>query len=356
MTKSKAAPTRGASPTRKQAASKKKTAKKQAASSPRTQAAPKKKAAKKQAASSPRTQAAPKKKAAKKQAASSPRTQAAPKKKAAKKKAAKKQSAPSPRTQAAPKKKATKTKATKTKATVGSKSKAAPAATGFAGFPVDLFQFLAELALSNEREWFEPRKQRYEDSVRGPALAFIRAMGTRLPEISTHFVAIDKKVGGSLMRVHRDVRFSSDKSPYKTNVGIQFRHATGKDVHAPGLYLHLEPGQCFLAVGLWHPEPEALSKIRARILDRPDAWQRIRDDPTFRGVFELQGEALKRPPRGIDPEHPHVEDLKRKDHIAVATMDVSLVQGPTAVDEIARRFVTARDYLRFLCEAVDVAF
>lgn len=229
-------------------------------------------------------------------------------------------------------------------------------AKGFPGFPSDLFQLLAELALNNEREWFEPRKQRYEDSVRAPALAFIRAMATRLPQISPHFQAIDKKVGGSLMRLHRDVRFSGDKSPYKTNVGIHFRHAVGKDVHAPGLYVHLEPGECFLGVGLWHPEPEALANIRARIVAEPDAWQRARDGKGFRAVFQLQGESLKRPPRGVDPSHPHVEDLKRKDHIAVASLPVTVVTVPAAVDEITRRLVAARDYLRFLCEAVGVAF
>jgi uncharacterized protein (TIGR02453 family) len=232
----------------------------------------------------------------------------------------------------------------------------AAGAGAFAGFPADLFQFLAELGLNNEREWFEPRKQRYESSVLEPALAFIRAMGPQLPRISSAFVAIDKKVGGSLMRVHRDVRFSKDKTPYKTNVGIQFRHATGKDVHAPGLYVHLEPGGCFLGVGLWHPEPDALARIRARIVEEADVWQRVRDDAGFRAVYALQGESLARPPRGVDPAHPHVEDLKRKDHIAVASLPVSAVTGPTAVEEVARRLVAGRDYVRFLCEAVGVAF
>jgi uncharacterized protein (TIGR02453 family) len=285
---------------------------------------------------------APAKKAAKK----TPATQAAVKKASAKQATAKK----------SPAKKATKKSPTKQAASASAKQAPTAAATTFPGFPADLFQFLAELGLNNEREWFEPRKQRYESSVLEPALAFIRAMAPRLSEVSPRFQAIDKRVGGSLMRVYRDVRFSKDKSPYKTNVGIQFRHTTGKDVHAPGLYVHLEPGGCFLAVGLWHPEPDALARIRARIVEEPDAWQRVRDDPGLRAVFELQGESLARPPRGFDPEHPHVEDLRRKDHIAVSSLSVGTAQRPAVVDEVTRRFVAGRDYLRFLCEAVGVAF
>jgi len=306
-------------------------------------------------ATSPTPRKAPAKKVAAKKA---PAKKVAAKKAAAKKAPAKKVAAKkAPAKAPAAKTPAAKAPAAKMPAAKAPAAKAPAAGAGaFAGFPPDLFQFLAELGLNNEREWFEPRKQRYESSVLEPALAFIRAMGPPLSRISSSFVAIDKKVGGSLMRVHRDVRFSKDKSPYKTNVGIQFRHATGKDVHAPGLYVHLEPGGCFLAAGLWHPEPDALGRIRARIVEAPAAWQRVRDDAGFRAVFELQGESLARPPRGVDPAHPYVEDLRRKDHIAVASLPVSVLTRPTAVEEVARRFMAGRDYLRFLCEAVGVAF
>jgi uncharacterized protein (TIGR02453 family) len=276
----------------------------------------------------------------------------------AKTKAARKHENPPAKKKVAAKKAATKTapakKAPAKKPPAAQNAASAPS-IAFPGFPQDLFQFLAELGLNNEREWFEPQKQRYERSVLEPALAFIRAMAPQLPRISKAFVAIDKRVGGSLMRVHRDVRFSKDKSPYKTNVGIQFRHATGKDVHAPGIYLHLEPGECFVGMGLWHPEPEPLAKIRARITREPDVWQRVRDDEGFRAVFALHGESLARPPRGVDPAHPHVEDLKRKDFIAVGPLPLAALTGPSAVDEVVRRLVAGRDFLRFLCEAVGVA-
>ena len=76
-----------------------------------------------------------------------------------------------------------------------------------------------------------------------------------LYEVITHFLAIPKAQGGSLFRIHRDTRFSKDKSPYKTHIGVQFRHDRSKDVHAPGYYFPLEPGGCFVAFGMWHPEP-----------------------------------------------------------------------------------------------------
>ena len=118
----------------------------------------------------------------------------------------------------------------------------------FQKFEPTLFQFLEELTDNNNRPWFQKNKLRYEREVLEPCLAFIRAFGLRLKRISKFFVASDQRSGGSLMRVYRDMRFSKDGAPYKTNVGIQFRHEFGRDVHAPGFYVHIAPGECFLAV------------------------------------------------------------------------------------------------------------
>ena len=125
-------------------------------------------------------------------------------------------------------------------------------------FKTSTIKFLRELEKNNNRDWFEANKHRYESDVREPALAYIEAMAPRLAKISPHFIASPKKVGGSLMRVYRDVRFSKDKTPYKTNIGIQFRHSAGKDVHAPGFYMHIEPSQVFIAAGIWRPDSEML--------------------------------------------------------------------------------------------------
>ena len=130
------------------------------------------------------------------------------------------------------------------------------------------FRFLKKLEKNNDRDWFAEHKQDYEDLVRSPALDFITDMIDGLASISPHFVAMPKKMGGSLMRVHRDVRFGKDKSPYKTNVGIQFRHELGKDVHAPGFYLHIEPGNNFVGAGIWRPDSQTLATIRTAIINK----------------------------------------------------------------------------------------
>lgn len=228
--------------------------------------------------------------------------------------------------------------------------------TDFERFPDDLFPFLAELSANNERAWFEANKKRYERSVRGPALDFIRAMGPRLGRISGQFLADDRKVGGSLMRVHRDTRFSADKTPYKTNVGIQFRHGVGKDVHAPGFYVHLSPDECFLGIGVWMPDNDTLGKIRKRIDEAQGAWRGVVEAPAFTERFERQGESLKRTPPGYAKDHPLADDLRRKSHIAVANFTHEAAESPGFTDFVEAHFQAAAPYVRFICESIDVAF
>lgn len=226
----------------------------------------------------------------------------------------------------------------------------------FTGFPADALAFLADLDENNERPWFEDQRARYEASVRGPAFAFITAMAQELPRISKHFVADPRPVGGSLMRIHRDVRFSADKRPYKTNIGIQFRHAAGKDVHAPGIYFHVEPTRCFLGAGLWHPEPDVLAAIRQRIVAKPAAWKTATTSAGVRKQWKLEGESLARPPKGFDPDHEHIVDLKRKDHIAVTTITAAAIGRADLPRKLADQLEHTKDLLRFLCAAAGQPF
>ncbi len=247
-------------------------------------------------------------------------------------------------------------KATSAKVATKTKAPARPAADGFTGFPKDALAFLAELEANNDRAWFEQHKPRYERSVKAPALAFVAAMAPEVTALSKHFVADARPVGGSLMRIHRDVRFSSDKSPYKTNIGIQFRHAAGKDVHAPGIYFHVAPSGCFVGAGLWHPEPDALGGIRKRIVERAKDWQRVRDDAAFAKTWKLEGDSLVRPPKGFDPEHVHIDDLRRKDFIAVAKVTATELGRADLPRKIAERLASARSFLGFLCAATGQPF
>jgi uncharacterized protein (TIGR02453 family) len=223
-------------------------------------------------------------------------------------------------------------------------------------FDAKLFRFLRELRENNTRDWFRAHKERYEDSVRHPALRFISDFGPRLREISPQFVADPRPVGGSLFRIHRDVRFSKDKSPYKTSVGIQFRHKQAKDVHSPGFYLHLEPAACFVGLGIWHPDGPTLNRIREAITENPVQWKRAIGGKKFREVYRLEGDSLKRAPKGFDPEHPLIEDLKRKDFIAGTRLTNTAVTAPGFIDEYARLCKTGVPLVRFLCQAIDVPF
>jgi len=181
-------------------------------------------------------------------------------------------------------------------------------------------------------------------------------MANELAHISPHFLAVSKKVGGSLMRVHRDVRFSKDKTPYKTNIGIQFRHEMGRDVHAPGFYLHVEPNECFVGVGIWRPDSIALGKIRDAIIERDKHWLSAVNDKKFKKNFELSGESLKTAPRGYDKEHPLINDLKRKDFIAISHIDDSTVLSKNFKTQVVKWFTEAESYIEFLCKALMLRY
>jgi len=226
----------------------------------------------------------------------------------------------------------------------------------FCRFEPSLFQFLEQLADHNHRPWFLENKPRYESDVLQPCLAFIRAFGPRLKKISPYFVASDRRVGGSLMRVYRDTRFAKGGDPYKTNAGIQFRHELGRDIHAPGFYVHIAPDECFLAVGVWHPDAAALDQIRRAISQWPDRWRRARGDKRFCAAFTLEGGQLKRPPRGYAADHPQVEDLKRTDFIGVADLSEQDVLRAGFIDRVAQAFSASRPFMRFLCDAIKVPF
>jgi uncharacterized protein (TIGR02453 family) len=223
-------------------------------------------------------------------------------------------------------------------------------------FTPELFSFLRDLRQNNDREWFKANRERYEQAVQEPALEFIGDFAPLLHEISPHFLADPRPVGGSLFRIHRDVRFSKDKSPYKTNTGVHFRHELGRDVHAPGFYLHLAPREIFVAAGIWHPDSATLAKIRDRIVADPDRWTSVTRGAPFADVYRIGGDSLKRAPAGYDPDHPLIDDLKRKDFVGVAELDEETVTADGFLDEYAGICRAAAPFVAFLCEAVSVPF
>jgi uncharacterized protein (TIGR02453 family) len=223
-------------------------------------------------------------------------------------------------------------------------------------FTPKLFHFLEDLADHNDREWFKANQDVYEATVREPALEFINDFATPLAKISPHFSADSRKVGGSLFRIQRDTRFAKDKTPYKTNTGMQFRHVMAQDAHSPGYYVHLQPRECFVGVGLWRPETKVAYQIREAIVADPTGWKRATRSKRFSDVLEIGGDSLARPPRGIDPEHPLIEDLKRKDFIASTKITQKMVTSNHFMEDLTAIFERATPFMRFMCEAVGVKF
>lgn len=217
-----------------------------------------------------------------------------------------------------------------------------------------LFVFLRELKENNNREWFQHNKERYEKLVKEPLLDFIVDFGERIPAISPHISAIPRANGGSLFRIYRDVRFSKDKTPYKTAAAVQFRHERGKDVHAPGYYLHLEPGIVFAGCGIWKPDSDTLFNIRSRIVEKPEQWQKAIGNEIFKDQFTLEGDSLKRPPKGFDPDHKWITDLKRKDFIASVELNEAIVCQPDFLDLYIDLCQNAAPFMKFLTEALNL--
>jgi uncharacterized protein (TIGR02453 family) len=215
-------------------------------------------------------------------------------------------------------------------------------------FSPELFSFLADLRENNDRDWFAANRERYETFVLEPALEFVAEFGPRLERISPHFEAIPKRSGGSLFRIHRDTRFSKDKSPYKTTAGLFFRHERAREVQAPGFYLHLAPGDCFAGAGIWHPDSTSLRRIREAIVAAPDEWTAATRD------IELIGEQLKRPPAGFDRDHPLIDDIKRKDFASLTRIEQRAATEPGFVEDYARTCESAMPLMRFLCGALGV--
>ena len=215
----------------------------------------------------------------------------------------------------------------------------------------DLFRFFGELRRHNDREWFNANKDRYIAEVRDPLLGFIAAIAPGLRAISPHLTADPHPTRGSLLRIYRDTRFSRDKTPYKTNAGLFFALEAEKDADAPGYYLHLAPGEVFMGAGMWHPGADTLHAIRTGIVAKPAEWKRAR-----RVGLSHDEDTLRRAPRGFDPDHPLVADLKRLGF----TTGVRFTEAQACAVDFPARFVRAcrraTPLVKFLARAMRLAF
>jgi uncharacterized protein (TIGR02453 family) len=171
-----------------------------------------------------------------------------------------------------------------------------------------------------------------------------------LEKINRHFVADPRPNGGSMMRIYRDIRFSRDKSPYKTWIAAHFYHQDApEDSQAPAFYLHIDRNHCFAAGGMWHPDPVALKKVRNSIVTRPAAWQTVR-----RSELLPEAESGSRPPKGYKPDHPFIEDIKRKDFCASVSFTPKEVCDAGFLNTYAAACKSMSPLMKFLTEAVGL--
>lgn len=218
------------------------------------------------------------------------------------------------------------------------------------------FRFLRDLAANNNRAWFAANKPRYEDVLRQPFLRLITDLQSPLAKISAHYRADPRAQGGSLFRIHRDTRFANDKTPYKTWAGARLAHERRREIEAPSFYVHIQPRDCFAGGGLWDPEPATLKKIRDFLADNPAAWKKATRTRAFRERFEFWGESLVRPPRGYDPSHELIEDLKRKNFAAGSGFPDTLATSDELLPTVIDTFKRVAPMIDYLCAAVELEF
>lgn len=223
-------------------------------------------------------------------------------------------------------------------------------------FSKKTFAFLRDLAANNNREWFADNKARYEDVLRQPYLRLIGDLATPLAKISPHYRADPRAQGGSLFRIHRDTRYSHDKTPYKTWAGARFSHDRRREIEAPSFYMHIQPGGCFAGGGIWHPEPATLKKIREFLADNPAAWKKAVHAKAFTERYGFWGERLKRPPRGYDPEHELIEDIKLKNFAAGQDFPDALACSGELQPYLVDTFKRVAPMVDYLCAAVGLDF
>jgi uncharacterized protein (TIGR02453 family) len=182
----------------------------------------------------------------------------------------------------------------------------------FEGFPKEGIDFLKKLKKNNNRPWFQKHKHVYDESVRFPMQCLIASLAERMADVAPEIEFNPKK---SIFRIYRDVRFSKNKAPYKTNVAasFNFKTKTTSPVERPGLYVGVSPDEIFIGGGVYMPTSDQLKAIRKSIVSRPGAFLDVVSDRRFKKEFGgIQGENLAKAPLGYPKDHPMIEHLKHK--------------------------------------------
>lgn len=229
----------------------------------------------------------------------------------------------------------------------------------FPGFDNKALRFLQELKRHNTKEWFAEHKHQYQNLLREPSKQLIDELDGLFIK---HNLPYEASIQQSLFRINRDIRFSKDKSPYKTNIGITFPVLSNRTIaqkvaktEKPGMYLHIEPGACFIAGGLYMPDGIQLSSIRNRIESNWKIIQKIQQQRLFKQTFPngLLGEKVKTMPRGYDPEHPGKEYIRMKQFIVMEDIPDGIIMSNQLIKELLSKAKAMAPLIIYLNEAID---
>ena len=212
-------------------------------------------------------------------------------------------------------------------------------------------KFIKDLKKNNNKPWFDTNRKRYEEAKAD----FILLVENILAAVVKFDPAVASlKAKDCIFRINRDIRFSKDKSPYKTNMGA-YINPGGKKINTPGYYFHCEPGGSFAAGGLYLPAPEDLAKVRQEIDYNFDEWKKIVNDKTFKKYFtKVDGiEVLSRPPKGYAEDNPAIEFLKMKSFIVSRPLTDAQLTDKNLVKEVAKTFTVMKPMLNYLTHAVQ---
>jgi uncharacterized protein (TIGR02453 family) len=216
----------------------------------------------------------------------------------------------------------------------------------FPGFPREALPFLRKLEKNNNREWFEARKPVYEEKLKAPMMALVEAANATLAACAPEYIAEPKK---AVFRIYRDVRFSKNKDPFKTNIAAGFRRqGLAKDAGA-SLYLHLDPKEFLVAGGIYMPMPEQLKLLRAHIARTHEEFRAILKDRKLAKLMgALQGDLLARAPKGYLPDDPALDLLRRKMYIFWTSLPPETAESPAVLKEVSGRFRAMAPFLEYL--------
>ncbi len=216
----------------------------------------------------------------------------------------------------------------------------------FEGFPADTLSFLRSLKRNNNRTWFNNNKARYVENVKFPMETFLYHLRERLLRT---IPGLDIDPRKSMYRIYRDIRFSKDKSPYKTHQAAAFTFSGGHRNHDPGFYLHIEPGNVFIGGGWWMPDPSKLKILRAALAEGYPEFRKILARKKFKSMFgSLEGEKLSRVPRGFEAGHPAQDLLRYKQFLVSTTIPAERILDKSFLRKAADVFGTMEPFVRYL--------